>query len=69
MEDLVNRIGELSHMSMCTSDVVLYTPTLKIIFYLRSFRCSVVRCAGGSSSMEFSICSFAGTSSKDGVRI
>jgi hypothetical protein len=48
----VNRKGQLSHMSMCISDVALYKPTLKIILHLCSSGCLVVRCAGGSTPME-----------------
>jgi hypothetical protein len=40
-------------MNMSTSDGAVYKPTLKIILYLRSSGCSVVRCAGGSMAIEF----------------
>jgi hypothetical protein len=35
MEDLANRIAEISHMSRCTSDAAVYRPTLKITLHLR----------------------------------
>jgi hypothetical protein len=54
MEDLANRIAEISHMSRCTSDEAVYRPTLKIILHLRVL-----------SRMQHSygnpICTFAGT--------
>jgi hypothetical protein len=53
IEDFVHRKEELSHMSRCTSDEALYKPTLKILLHRRSTRCSVVRCAAGSTAMEF----------------
>jgi hypothetical protein len=53
IEDFVHRKGELSHMSRCTSDAAVYKPTLKIFLHRRSSGCSVVRCAGSSTAMEF----------------
>jgi hypothetical protein len=53
IEDFVHRKGELSHMSRCTSDVAVYKPTLKIFLHRRSLGCSIVRCVGGSTAMEF----------------
>jgi hypothetical protein len=52
MEDLVNRIEELSHMNMSTSDGAIYKPTLKTILYLCFLGCFLVCCAGGSMAME-----------------
>jgi hypothetical protein len=49
----VHRKGELSHMSRCSSDAAVYKPTLKILPHLRSLGSSVVRCVGGSTTMEF----------------
>jgi hypothetical protein len=54
MEDLANRIAEISHMSRCTSDAAVYRPTLKIILHLRVL--SRLQHSYGNS-----ICTFAGT--------
>jgi hypothetical protein len=59
MEDLANRIGEISHMSRCTSDAALYRPTLKIILHLRLL-------SRLQHSYGISICTFAGTYSEAG---
>jgi hypothetical protein len=55
IEDFMHRKGELSHMSRCTSDTAVYKLTLKIFLHLRSSWCSVVRCVGGSTAMEFCV--------------
>jgi hypothetical protein len=57
MEDLANRIAEISHMSRCTPDIAVYRPTLKIIFHLRVL-------SRLQHSYGIPICSFAGTYSE-----
>jgi hypothetical protein len=54
MEDLANRIAEISHMSRWTSDGAVYRPTLKIILHL----CVLSRM---QHSYGNPICTFAGT--------
>jgi hypothetical protein len=53
MEDLANRIAEISHMSRCTSDVAVYRPTLKIILHPRVL-------SRLQHSYGIPICTFAG---------
>jgi hypothetical protein len=66
MEDLVNRKGELSHISTCISALAVYRPTLKITFRLHFSGFSVERYTGDSTSVDFTICTCTGTSSECG---